>query len=159
MSGMGRVLFVCTANLCRSPMAEVIFNDLAQERGLPFRAGSAGVSARKGHDMAPRAREALAEVGVRPGGRRGSRRIDSRMLEDADLILAMGKRHIEKIEDVIGASSKVHLLARYAGEESDEEIPDPYGMTLFAYRASARQLYEYVEKVLDRLEEEAPAAQ
>lgn len=137
-------------------MAEALFNDLAAERGLPFRAGSAGVAAREGCDMAPNAREAVAEIGTKAGGHR-SRRVSKRILDDADLVLAMGMRHASEAERILGPSEKVHLLARYAGEDSPEEIPDPYGMTLFAYRASARQLFEYVEKALDRLEEERGA--
>ncbi len=139
-------------------MAEALFNELAEERELPFVAESAGVAARKGHEMAGHAREVLHEIGVHPGVHR-SRRIDRRMLEDADLILAMGSRHVARIEEIVGASGKVHLLARYTGEASGEEVPDPYGLTLFAYRASARQLNEYVEKVLDRLAAEAASAQ
>lgn len=135
-------------------MAEALFNELAEERGLPFVAESAGVSAREGYDMAPNAREALAEIGAAADGH-GSRRITKRILDSADLVLVMGARHAFEVERILGRSGKVHLLARYAGGKADGEVPDPYGMTLFAYRASARQLYEYMEKVLDRLEREA----
>jgi protein-tyrosine-phosphatase len=135
-------------------MAEAVFNDLAEERGSSFRAGSAGVAAREGFDIAPLAREALDELGV-VAGKHSSRRISRRILDEADLVLVMGSRHASEVERILGPSRKVHLLARYAGEKSNEEIPDPYGMTLFAYRASARQLFEYVEKVLNRLEAEA----
>ncbi len=136
-------------------MAEALFNDLADERGLAFAAESAGVAAREGYDMAPHAREAVAEIGAVAGGH-SSRRTTKGILDSADLVLVMGKRHAAEVERILGPDSgKIHLLSRYAGEKSDEEIPDPYGMTLFAYRASARQLYEYVEKVLNRLEEEA----
>lgn len=135
-------------------MAEAFFDLLAGERGLPFRAGSAGVAAREGLGAAPHAREAAAEIGASADGH-STRRISKRILDGADLILVMGSRHARDVERIIGDSGKVHLLARYAGEDSDEEIPDPYGMTMFAYRASARQLYEYVEKVLDRMEKEA----
>lgn len=130
-------------------MAEAVFNDLAEEKGLPFQAASAGVAAREGYDMAPYAREALGEIGVRVGDHR-SRRITKRMLDDADWILAMGPRHEAEIERILGASEKTRLLA----EPSREEVPDPYGLTLFAYRASARQLYGYVEKVIGRMEKE-----
>lgn len=153
MSEVKKVLFVCTANLCRSPMAEALFNDLARERRLPFVAESAGVSAREDFDMAPHAREAMDEIGARVASHR-SRRITKRMLDDADLILVMGSRHRAETERVLGVSEKVHLLGEYVGEPSGEEVPDPYGLTLFAYRASARQLYGYVEKALDRMEKE-----
>lgn len=137
-------------------MAEALFNDLAGARGSGFRAESAGVSARKGLEMAPYAREVLDEIGVRPGKHR-SRRIERPMLEDADLVLVMGARHAARIEALIGPSDKVHLLGRFAGEESGDEVPDPYGLTLFAYRASARQINDYVERALGRMERELPA--
>ncbi len=153
MSETKKTLFVCTANLCRSPMAEAIFNDLADEAGLPFEAESAGVSAREGYDMAPYAREALSEIGVRVGGHR-SRRTTERILDAADLILVMGRGHAARVEEAAGASYNVHLVAGYAGDPLVEEVPDPYGLTLFAYRASARQIYGYVERTLDRMEKE-----
>jgi protein-tyrosine phosphatase len=51
-----QILLVCTANVCRSPMAEAIFNALAEERGLAWRAESAGVAALEGEDITPNAR-------------------------------------------------------------------------------------------------------
>ena len=60
------ILFVCTANVCRSPMAEAIFNALAEERELPWRAASAGVAALEGEDITPNACAALEEVGIYP---------------------------------------------------------------------------------------------
>ena len=59
-----QILFVCTANVCRSPMAEAIFNALAEERGLAWRAESAGVAALVDEDITPNARAALDEVGI-----------------------------------------------------------------------------------------------
>ncbi len=59
-----KVLFVCRANICRSPMAEAIFNAVAEDRGLAYRAASAGVAALVDEDMAPNARAALEELGI-----------------------------------------------------------------------------------------------
>ena len=77
------------------------------------------------------------------------------LLEGADLVLAMGPRHVREIEKSFGPSGKVYTLRGYDGEDRDgEEIPDPYGLTAHAYRASLRQLLEYVEGVLERLRRE-----
>jgi protein-tyrosine phosphatase len=153
MSEVRKVLFVCTANLCRSPMAATLFNDLAEERGLPFVAESAGTEARKGYEMAPYAREVLDMIGARTE-KHESRRITKQLLDEADLVLVMGPRHAREVGRILGASEKVWLLGEYVGETTGEEVPDPYGLTRFAYQASARQLYGYVEKVLDRMQKE-----
>ncbi|QYJ15066.1 Protein-arginine-phosphatase [Rubrobacter xylanophilus DSM 9941] len=152
------VLFVCTANICRSPMAAALFNALAEERSLPHRAESAGVAALEGAGMAPYAREALAELGIRDEGHR-AQQVSRELLERADLVLVMGPRHLREIERSFGSSRKVYTLRGFVGEADGEEIPDPYGFTAHAYRASLRQLLEYVEGVLERLREEESSSQ
>ena len=69
MANPKKVLFVCTANVCRSPMAEAIFNALAEERGLLWRAESAGVAALVDEDITPNARAALEVVTLREAPR------------------------------------------------------------------------------------------
>ncbi len=150
-----RILFVCTANICRSPMAETIFNALAEERGLAYRAESAGVAALTDEDIAPNARAALDEVGIYAEDHR-ARRVSEEMLEEADLVLTMGPRHVAALGRSFGSlSGKVYSLPQYAlGASGEEGIPDPYGHTMTAYRASVRQLLECVEGVVERLERE-----
>ena len=150
-----KVLFVCTANVCRSPMAESIFNALAEEGGLPYRAASAGVAALKGEDITPNARAALEEVGIYAPTHR-ARQVDEAMLREADLVLVMGPRHLatlrRRFEDL---SERVYTLPEYAlGASPEEGIPDPYGQTMTAFRASVRQLLEYIEGLVKRLERE-----
>src|SRR5919107_6136253 len=89
----GQILFICTANVCRSPMAEEIFNALAEERGLAWRAESAGVAALEGEDITPNARAALDEVGIYANEHR-ARQVGEAMLGRADLVLAMSPRHV-----------------------------------------------------------------
>src|SRR5918997_2532697 len=88
-----QILFVCTANVCRSPMAEAIFNALAEEGGLAWRAASAGVAALEGEDITPNARAALEEVGIYTREHR-ARQVDEAMLGEADLVLVMGPQHV-----------------------------------------------------------------
>jgi protein-tyrosine phosphatase len=150
-----RILFVCTANICRSPMAAAMFNALAEERGLAYRAESAGVAALVDEDMAPNARAALDEVGIYAGDHR-ARRVSEGMLEEADLVLTMGPRHVAALRR-LGADpkGKVYTLPEYAlGASGEEGIPDPYGNTMTAYRASVRQLLGCVEGLMERLERE-----
>src|SRR5919112_17022 len=149
------VLFVCTANVCRSPMAEAIFNALAEERGLAWRAQSAGVAALVDEDITPNARSALDEVGIYANEHR-ARQVGEEMLEEADLVLGMGPRHVATLRRRFGGlSERAYTLPQYAlGAPPEEGIPDPYGQTMTAFRASVRQLLEYTEALVGRLERE-----
>jgi len=148
-----QILFVCTASICRSPMAEAIFNALAEERGLPYRAESAGVAALVDEDITPNARAALEEVGIYAKEHR-ARQVSEAMLWEADLVLVMGPRHVATLRRRFGdLSERVYTLPEYAvGAPSEEGIPDPYGQTMTAFRASVRQLLENVEGLVKRLE-------
>src|ERR671921_1649042 len=150
-----QILFVCTANVCRSPMAEAIFNALAEERGLAWRAESVGVAALVGEHITPNARAALDEVGIYANEHR-ARQVGEEMLEEADLVLGMGPRHVATLRRRFGGlSERVYTLPQYAlGAPPEEGIPDPYGQTMTAFRASVRQLLEHIEGLVKRLERE-----
>src|ERR671912_2825038 len=99
-----QILFVCTANVCRSPMAESIFNALAEEGGLPYRAASAGVAALEGEDITPNARAAIEEVGFHPEEHR-ARQVSEAMLKAADLVLVMSPQHVRALHRSFGSLS------------------------------------------------------
>ena len=134
-------------------MAAAIFDALAEDRGLPFRAQSAGVAALEGEPMAPNALLALEEVGIYPPEHR-AREVSEAMLEEVYLVLAMSPRHVATLNKRFGSllDDKLYTLPEYAsGVPSVEGIPDPYGHTITAYRASVRQILEHVERVVGRL--------
>lgn len=95
------ILFICTANICRSPMAQELFNALAEDRGLPFRAKSAGTAALEGRPMAENGLVALEEVGIYPG-RHHARRVSAAMVDDAELVLAMTPQHAATVRRLSG---------------------------------------------------------
>jgi len=132
-------------------MAQEIFNALAEDGGLPFRAQSAGTAALEGRPMAENALAALEEVGIYPEPHR-ARRVSEAMVEVAELVLAMGPQHAATLRRLGGNPPRgIHALPEYAIGVAGEGIPDPYGLTMAAYRSTLRQLYEYVERVVDRL--------
>ena len=149
---MKTVLFVCTANVCRSPMAEAIFNALAEDRRLPYRARSSGLAALENEPMASNARAALEEVGVSVGHHR-ARQVNESMLREADLVLALSPRHMAQLRERYGSlSHKVHTLAQYAsGAPAEDGISDPYGQAMTAYRASVYQLVGYIDSLVEAL--------
>ena len=136
-------------------MAEALFNTVAEERRLPWRAQSAGVAALVDENIAPHARIALEEVGIYAPTHR-ARQAGEAMLGESDLVLAMGPQHVATLRRRFGdLSERVYALPEYAlGAPPEEGIPDPYGQTMTAFRASVRQILEHVEGLVGRLERE-----
>jgi protein-tyrosine phosphatase len=108
-----------------------------------------------GEDITPNARAALDEVGIYANEHR-ARQVGEEMLGEADLVLGMGPRHVAALRRRFGGlSGRIFTLPEYAlGASPEEGIPDPYGQTMTSFRASVRQLLEYTEGLVGRLERE-----
>jgi protein-tyrosine-phosphatase len=146
-----RVMFVCTGNTCRSPLAEAIARDLAMQRNLQdLQFESAGTSA---WDGAPASDGAML-VGLERSldlNQHRARQLNRDLVERADLVLAMGPHHLERIE-ALGGTGKSHLLRDFASRGADSRaISDPFGGDLDIYRGAAEELTREIERVFDRL--------
>lgn len=146
-----RILFVCTGNICRSPMAEVLAREALRRRGRnDIEVGSAGTSAAEGSP----ASEGSYLVGLEKGldlSVHCSTFLTRSVVEASDLVLCMSAHHVQRVES-LGGAGKTFLLGAYAGRTGDEaEVEDPFGGELDDYRRTYHQLDQLVTEAIERL--------
>ena len=147
------IVFVCTGNVCRSPMAAGFFYDkLVREKADGrVRVRSAGTWALEGQPASAYALQVMNEHGLDISQHRG-RNLTQEDVDGADLVLVMTKRHADIIaRDMQPGDGKMYLLSEMAGKAQD--IEDPYGGSLHEYRRTAVELEEWVERGYARIVE------
>ena len=129
------VLFVCTGNTCRSPMAmgfcQEALADIRRGDGLVFRTVSAGTNATNGERADPMAIEAMREVRVDISEHR-TKSLSLSLIDAADQIFTMTRTHRDSILSLMpSCEDRIHLLST-----SGEDIPDPVSRSFDCYRQS-----------------------
>jgi protein-tyrosine-phosphatase len=154
---MSHVLFVCTGNMCRSPLAEVLMKREAEARGLAdLTVSSAGTGAWDGAPASEGAYLVALEHGLDLSAHR-ARLVSRELLLDADLVLTMSRHHRARVQE-LEPEAPVHVLGEYAGRTGPEaEVSDPFGGDLELYRATYAELEELVRIAAGRLTKELGA--
>lgn len=148
------VLFVCTGNICRSPLAASLLERALKEHGLEVTVTSAGTGA---WDGAP-ASEGAYLIGLEHGldlSAHRARLLSRELVEQADLILTMARHHRARVDE-LGGEGRVFVLGEYAGREGDDvEVSDPFGGKLEVYRDTCAELDALTAAVAERLAAES----
>ena len=143
------VLFICTGNTCRSPMAAALFNSWAGSGG-PF-ARSAGIAAAEGMAACDEAVQTMRdEFGIDISAHRTTR-LTPEMLAGAGLIVVMTQAHRDWILAMAPeAAPRVHVITEYGSGQAGgtSGIADPYGGDMAGYTAAARQMVPHIRALL-----------
>lgn len=145
------ILFVCTGNTCRSPLAEIIAQRALSDRGWNHvRVESAGTSASWDMPASEGSVRAAARIGLELEGHR-SQPLTPELIEGADMILGMTENHVLTVE-AMGGAGKVQLITDFLDSpEAGEAIRDPLGGPPEEYAEVRNRIARAVEAMLDRM--------
>ncbi len=145
-----KVLFVCTGNTCRSPMAEGILRKIGKDKNLNIESMSAGIFANQGEEASRHAISSLRDMEIDIEDHL-SQKITDELLEESDLILTMTMGHkMFLVEKYPEKKYKIFLLNEYAfGKEVD--INDPYGGDRFQYDRARDEILRAIEKIYEHI--------
>lgn len=149
---MRRILFVCTGNTCRSPLAEHLLKAMAEDR---YEVKSAGIAAFDGDQASQQVHHVLEEKGIVIQHQAQS--VTPELIDWADLVLTMTKQH----EQILQArfpeqEGKIVALKAYVtDEETNLDVTDPFGGSVEVYRKTRDELEELLKKFLEKEENQS----
>ncbi|MBS4223436.1 low molecular weight protein arginine phosphatase [Lederbergia citrea] len=138
------ILFICTGNTCRSPMATAIFNHQWLDKG---EAKSVGLFAVEGEDAALHTLNVLKENGIEL--KHQSKQLKEEDIEWASLVLTMTASHKAMLmNNFPGAADKIFTLKEYVnGPDAALDVIDPYGGDIHVYRSTFAELKELINRI------------
>ena len=149
------IVFICTANVCRSPMAEKLFDDaLAKSKTeKKIRVFSAGLTAANGDKASSNSCDAVKEVGLDLTDHRSTVATRS-TLQNASAIFCMTESHraLMHMYFELPDDSPVFLMREFMEGVPDKELPDPFGQDLDVYRECRDKMTEALPSLLEWVE-------
>ena len=143
-----KIIFVCTGNHSRSPMAETIYKSLAEDEGLP--SISRGLVVLFSEPVNEKAEAVLENHGLTCAVE-ASKELVKEDITDNSLILTMTDKQKKQAQEKFELEENVFTIKEFNGEEG--EVKDPYGGTLVDYEECYNELLRLIKKTIYKLDE------
>jgi glycine hydroxymethyltransferase len=153
------VLFVCTGNTCRSPMAEMLFREQVKERA-DYAVASAGVGAMDGQPASKQTTDLVKARGLDPSGFR-SQQLTFELMKRATHVFAMSEQHLRVMAlNFPDQMDKVYLVTEFAADDAirGQDVIDPIGMGRKAYEATRDMLLASLPSIQAFIDQTTAAA-
>lgn len=148
MAKFKKVIFVCTGNTCRSPMAEAIYKNLDRESDIKVL--SRGIVVLFSEPINPKAEIVLTKHDLELGGHR-SKGLRESDIDENTLLLTMTQDQKRKILQGYPGAMHVYTIKEFTGENGD--VVDPYGGSLLDYEDCYNELARLVKKTVYKINE------
>jgi protein-tyrosine phosphatase len=147
---MTHILIICTANICRSPVAEALLRDRLRKRELEeWSVSSAGTWALEKRSASENSVKVMSEYGL-DITEHEAQMVEGQHMRDADLVLCMESGHAEALRaEFPDQAHKVYLISEMVGKSYS--VHDPYGEPLFSYQHMAAELAGIIDGGMDRI--------